>query len=61
MRQGRLLAGGALQAHPRRPEAFSGLSADNVSTVHEALPDMAPGMVEIWETTKREDKREIGV
>src|SRR3954447_21000432 len=42
-----------------RPEAFSGLSADNVSTVHEALPDMAPGMVEIWETTKREDKREI--
>ena len=42
-----------------RPEAFSGLSADNLKTVHESLPDAAPGMVEIWETTKPEDKREL--
>jgi ATP-dependent helicase/nuclease subunit A len=42
-----------------RPEAFSGLSADNLKTVHESLPDAAPGMVEIWETTKPEEKREL--
>ena len=42
-----------------RPQAFSGLSADNVGTVHEALPNAAPGVVEIWETTKPEDKREL--
>jgi ATP-dependent helicase/nuclease subunit A len=42
-----------------RPEAFSGLSADNLRTVHESLPDAAPGIVEIWETTKPEDKREL--
>ncbi len=42
-----------------RPEAFAGLSADAVKTVHEPLPDAAPGMVEIWETTKPKDKREI--
>jgi ATP-dependent helicase/nuclease subunit A len=42
-----------------RPQAFSGLSADNVGTVHESLPNAAPGVVEIWETTKPEDKREL--
>ena len=42
-----------------RPEAFSGLSADNLPTVHESLPDAAPGVVEIWETTKPESKREL--
>jgi ATP-dependent helicase/nuclease subunit A len=42
-----------------RPEAFAGLSADAVKTVHESLPDAAPGVVEIWDTIKPKDKREI--
>jgi ATP-dependent helicase/nuclease subunit A len=42
-----------------RPEAFNGLSADNVKTVHEALPDKAPGLVEIWDTIKPDERREI--
>jgi len=42
-----------------RPEAFAGLSADAVRTVHEPLPDAAAGVVEIWDTTKPADKREI--
>ncbi len=42
-----------------RPEAFAGLSADAVETVHEPLPDAAPGLVEIWDTAKPEEKREI--
>jgi ATP-dependent helicase/nuclease subunit A len=42
-----------------RPEAFSGLSADNVRTVHESLPDATPGLVEIWDTIKPSPKREI--
>ena len=42
-----------------QPSAFKGLSADNVRTVHEWLPDASPGQVEIWETLKSKDKREI--
>ena len=42
-----------------RPEAFNGLSADNVRTVHESLPDATPGLVEIWDTLKPSPKREI--
>src|SRR5215510_11977699 len=42
-----------------RPETFAGLSADAVKTVHEPLADAAPGLVEIWDTTKPADKREI--
>jgi ATP-dependent helicase/nuclease subunit A len=42
-----------------RPEAFAGLSVDAVKTVHEPLPDAAPGMVEIWDTIKPNEKREI--
>src|SRR5712692_6014815 len=42
-----------------RPEAFAGLSADAVETVHEPLPDAAPGLVEICDTAKPEEKREI--
>src|SRR6516164_5973355 len=42
-----------------RPEAFAGLSADAVKTVHEPLADAVPGLVEIWDTTKPADKREI--
>ena len=42
-----------------RPEGFAGLSADAVKTIHEALPDAAPGLVEIWDTIKPASKREI--
>ncbi len=42
-----------------RPEAFEGLSADPVATVHEALPDKAPGVVEIWPLFKADEKRQM--
>jgi len=42
-----------------RPQAYAGLSADNVKTVHEALPDAVPGIVEIWDAIKPDAKREI--
>jgi ATP-dependent helicase/nuclease subunit A len=42
-----------------RPEAYAGLAAEAVETVHESLPGAPPGLVEIWETTKPRDKREI--
>src|ERR671930_999556 len=42
-----------------RPEAFAGLSADAMKTIHEPLPDAAPGLVEIWETVKPASKREV--
>jgi ATP-dependent helicase/nuclease subunit A len=42
-----------------RPQAFSGLSADNVGTVHESLPEARPGVVEIWDTTRPDQKRDI--
>src|SRR5712692_6071460 len=50
---------GAVDEVFARPEAFAGLSADAVKTVHEPLADAAPGLVEIWDTTKPADKREI--
>src|SRR5215813_1980369 len=42
-----------------RPEAFAGLSAEEGAIAHVSLPDAAPGLVEIWDTTKPADKREI--
>jgi len=42
-----------------RLEAYSGLSADNVPPVHEWLPKASPGVVEIWDTLKPSEKREI--
>ncbi len=42
-----------------QPRAFAGLCADAVGTVHEPLPDAAPGIVEIWDTIKPEQRREI--
>jgi ATP-dependent helicase/nuclease subunit A len=50
---------GAVDQVFARPEAFSGLSADDVPTVHEALPQAPPGLVEVWDTLKPKDKREI--
>jgi ATP-dependent helicase/nuclease subunit A len=50
---------GAVDEVFRRPEAYKGLSADDVATVHEWLPQAVPGLVELWETVKPKDKREI--
>ena len=50
---------GAVDAIFARPEAFAGLSAEVANTVHESLPDAAPGLVEIWELIKPASKREI--
>ena len=50
---------GAVDAIFARPEAFAGLSAEVGNTVHESLPDAAPGLVEIWELIKPASKREI--
>jgi ATP-dependent helicase/nuclease subunit A len=50
---------GAVDEVFARPQALRGLSADDVRTVHEALPGVAPGLVEIWETLKPDAKREI--
>jgi ATP-dependent helicase/nuclease subunit A len=50
---------GAVDEVFARAEAFAGLSADAVKTVHEPLTDAAPGLVEIWDTIKPASKREI--
>ncbi len=50
---------GAVDAVFARPQAFEGLSADPVKTVHRALPEAAPGLVEIWPLLGPEEAREI--
>jgi ATP-dependent helicase/nuclease subunit A len=50
---------GAVDTVFLRPEAYAGLTADPVPTVHEGLPEAAPGLVEIWQPLSPEDKREI--
>src|SRR5581483_9948087 len=40
----------------RQPEAFKGLTADPTWTVHQALPDAAPGEVEIWPMIAADEK-----
>ena len=42
-----------------QPEAFRGLTADPVKTVHEAVRARAPGLVEIWPLAEPDEKREI--
>jgi ATP-dependent helicase/nuclease subunit A len=46
---------GAVDTVFARTEAYAGLTADPVPPVHEALPDMAPGLVEIWDLEKSDD------
>ena len=41
------------------PEAFRGLTADPVKTVHQAVRARAPGLVEIWPLAEPDEKREI--
>jgi ATP-dependent helicase/nuclease subunit A len=50
---------GAVDKVFERPEAHRGLSADNVRPAHECLPEARPGLVEIWDTLKPNNKREI--
>ena len=50
---------GAVDKVFERPQAYRGLSADNVRPVHEWLPEARPGVVEIWDTIKPKEKREI--
>jgi ATP-dependent helicase/nuclease subunit A len=50
---------GAVDKVFERPQAHRGLSADNVRPVHEWLPEAMPGLVEIWDTIKPKEKREI--
>ena len=50
---------GAVDQVFARPQAHTGLSADNVPPVHEWLPQAPAGVVEIWETLRPSDKREI--
>ena len=47
---------GAVDAVFERPEAFTGLSSDNVRTVHEAVRSNAPGCVELWAVEEPEPK-----
>jgi ATP-dependent helicase/nuclease subunit A len=50
---------GAVDSVFGRPEGYNGLSAENVKTVHEWLPGATPGLVEIWEITKADQKRTL--
>src|SRR5262249_18336836 len=38
------------------PHAHAGLTADPVPPVHEALPEPAPGLVEIWELSSADER-----
>ncbi|MCL6646317.1 MAG: UvrD-helicase domain-containing protein, partial [Dehalococcoidia bacterium] len=42
-----------------RPHAYTGLTADSVKTVHQAVREQAPGAVEIWPLIKPDERCEI--
>ena len=42
-----------------RPEALQGLTADPVRTVHQAVRDKVPGLVEVWPLVEPDEKPEI--
>ena len=50
---------GAVDTVFARAEAFAGLTADPVAPIHEALPDEAPGLVEIWEPEKPDEREKM--
>jgi ATP-dependent helicase/nuclease subunit A len=50
---------GAVDTVFARAEARAGLTADAVPPVHEALPEAAPGLVEIWGLTKSDERQAI--
>jgi len=57
-RSGAVVLSAVDQVYARR-EAFEGLTTDPVKTVHRALPDAAPGLVEIWPLIAPAERREI--
>ena len=50
---------GAVDTVFKPPAAHAGLSALAEAPVHEALPQAAPGLVEIWDTTKTDERKDI--
>ncbi len=50
---------GAVDTVFARAETHIGLTADPVAPVHEALPAKAPGLVEIWELEKSDEREGI--
>lgn len=50
---------GAVDQVYSRPQAHTGLTADPVATVHQALPDAAPGVVEIWPLITSDKKEPV--
>jgi ATP-dependent helicase/nuclease subunit A len=42
-----------------QPQAYQGLTADPVETVHQAVRNRAPGVVEVWPLAEPDEKREI--
>jgi ATP-dependent helicase/nuclease subunit A len=50
---------GAVDTVFARPQAYEGLTADPVQTVHQAIRDQAPGLVEIWPIIEPEEKTAI--
>jgi ATP-dependent helicase/nuclease subunit A len=43
----------------RPPEAHAGLTAIPEAPAHEALPQAAPGLVEIWDTTRTDERKDM--
>ena len=50
---------GAVDTVFAQAHAYAGLSANSAAPVHEALPDKAPGLVEIWGLEKSDDRDTI--
>jgi ATP-dependent helicase/nuclease subunit A len=50
---------GAVDTVFAQAEAYAGLTADPVPPVHEALPEAAPGLVEIWDLEKSDERTAI--
>ena len=49
---------GAVDAVFKPPDAHAGLTAVLEAPVHEALPQAAPGLVEIWDTTRTDERKD---
>ncbi len=50
---------GAVDTVFAQAEAYAGLTADPVAPVHVALPEAAPGLVEIWELSTSEERNAV--
>jgi ATP-dependent helicase/nuclease subunit A len=50
---------GAVDTVFKPASAHAGLTADPVAPIHEALPEAAPGLVEIWELSKSDERKPI--